>query len=423
MTISTKKVFESCKTPAEKKQRLQHITEAVKSGEINPIRDFKLSEVLEGTCGKEVFERLKRNDGANLYTASVWEDVDPVNQNAFTNISQLLVLQGVVSAYESPEYIGDQLCTTITSPDDNVRIPGVNTIPLQAVTVAEGEEYPDAGVPEDYIDTPRSVKTGLKIGLTKEAIFFDRTGVLLERCAQVGERCGTGRELRILRTVLGLDNTFKRTGTARNTYVATGGGDPRINKLAANSLTDWKSVEAIWLLFAQMMDDRNVAEPIQVKPDTVIVPLQKYLTAQRIFGADAVRTPSETADGSNTLQTYSKNPLSSTPWGVPKVLTSQWIYYLLTLAATNSNPGGQAGQANSTFLGAGLTSEQATNYWYMGNFKKAFGYRQVWPLQVITAPANNMDEFEKDIMVQYRASERGVPFIKEPWQVAQSYND
>jgi hypothetical protein len=400
---------------------LMNIREAVKSKEIDPLRDFKFSEVLEGTCGRDVVDRLKRNDDANVYTGSVWEGVDPVNQTLFTNITQLMVLQGVVQSYESPAYIGNELVEVKASPDDNVRIPGIHQIPLQTTIVAEGEEYPDTGVSEDYIDTPRSAKSGLKIGLTKEAIFFDRTGQLLARCAEVGERVGTGRELRILRTVFGLDNTFSRSGTTRNTYVAS--ADPRINKLASNPLTDWTSVQSAWLLFAQMMDDRAIPEPIMVQPKAIIVPVQKFLTAKRIFGADQIRTPSETADGNNTLQTYSPNPIKDAPWGTPKVLTTQWLYYLLTLAATTNNPGGQSLQSNSLFLGAGLNSEQATNYWYFGDFKKAFKYREVWPLQVITAPANNQAEFEKDIMVQYRASERGTPYIDAPWNVVQCYND
>ena len=79
--------------------------------------------------------------------------------------------------------------------------------------------YPHLGFGEDYIETPSTTKRGFIVPVTKEAIFFDRTHLILSRAAEAGvsaTRIGvTGGEALILpgeRPLLikGLTERFER---------------------------------------------------------------------------------------------------------------------------------------------------------------------------------------------------------------------
>lgn len=380
-------IFEGVKTDADKRQRLATLKEAVRLKKVDP-RTFDTRDIAEAAYTPAELRKLSRANEAEM-AECLRENVAPVNQSLFTNITLLTVNQGVIDGYQSPEYIGDKLCTTLASSEDNVQIPGIQPIAETAESeVPEGEEFPTVKVGEDYITTPRSKKYGLKIGVTKEALFFDRTGQILEQAQAVGERCGTRRELAILRMVLGITNSFSRKGVTRNTYVAS--ADPRINQLAANPLIDWHALDVAWQGFNALRDDRAVPEPIAVTAKQILVPQNLLFQANRVLKASSTREDTAGISGDAT-KTYGSNPI---PAGmVTEVLTSQWLEWLY--------------QANS------LTELS----WYIGDFKKAFGYRQVFPLQVIAAAPNAQAEFDRDVVAQFRASERGVPFVKAPWYV------
>jgi hypothetical protein len=52
--------------------------------------------------------------------------------------------------------------------------------------------------------------------------------------------------------------------------------------------------------------------------------------------------------------------------------------------------------------------------WFYGDIARMLRYMQNWPLEVIQAPAMSEDEFKRDIVVQYRVSERGAFSTWEP---------
>ena len=52
--------------------------------------------------------------------------------------------------------------------------------------------------------------------------------------------------------------------------------------------------------------------------------------------------------------------------------------------------------------------------WFLGNPRKAFAYMENWPLTTVQAPTNSHDEFHRDIVAQYKASERGATATLEP---------
>ena len=69
--------------------------------------------------------------------------------------------------------------------------------------------YPSVGLSEDYIETPSTTKHGFIVPVTREAIFFDRTHLILQRAAEVGEVLGLNKEKRLLDLVIGAANNYK----------------------------------------------------------------------------------------------------------------------------------------------------------------------------------------------------------------------
>jgi hypothetical protein len=69
--------------------------------------------------------------------------------------------------------------------------------------------YPSLGFGEDYIETPQTTKRGFIVPVTKEAIFFDRTNLILQRAAEVGEVLGLNKEKRLIDLLIGATNNYK----------------------------------------------------------------------------------------------------------------------------------------------------------------------------------------------------------------------
>lgn len=386
-------VFESCKTPAEIMEKTEVVIEAIKAKELDIHKDISIRDVAEATLGMEGLRKLAHSSSESAFVA-VQEAVAPVNMTAFTNITGQLIYQGVYEAYSAPEFIGDQLVTSETSREDNTRVPGLAEIDEDALVVEEGGEYPDVKFSEDYIDVPQSKKRGLKIGVTREMVFFDRTGQVLEMAQRVGEVLGLNKERRIIDVVLGIDNTFKRKGVTRNTYVsnAEDATDPRKNEIT-QALTDWNSIDAAMQAFEAMSNDSVAnSRPIMVTPRIMLVTAAKVMTAKNIMNSTEIRiTPA-----GGTSQTLAANPVA----GAVKILTSPWIKRRL--------------------VAAGIAAATADKYWFIGDSKRAFKYRTLFPMQVLSA-SHDKDAFERDVVAQYRADERGVPYVYAPWYMLNAH--
>ena len=72
--------------------------------------------------------------------------------------------------------------------------------------------YPNVGLSEDYIETPSTTKHGFIVPVTREAIFFDRTHLILQRAAEVGEVLGLHKEKRLIDLVIGARTTTSGRG-------------------------------------------------------------------------------------------------------------------------------------------------------------------------------------------------------------------
>lgn len=141
----------------------------------------------------------------------------------------------ILEAYNQEAFVASRLVETVPTRLDGEKIPGVTRISDQVDEVAPGMPYPNLGFDEDYIETPATAKHGFIVPVTKEAIFFDRTNVILTRAAEVGEVLGLNKEKRILDLIVGVTNNYNHKGVAYDTYQASG---PWTNVLAGNELVD-----------------------------------------------------------------------------------------------------------------------------------------------------------------------------------------
>lgn len=302
-----------------------------------------------------------------------------VDTSAFSNITGQIVYSQVLEAWQDPAFIGDQLCTTIPTQFSGEKIPGVSGLGDEAEIVNEGGEYPLVGNSEEWIETPETTKRGFVVPVTKEAIFFDRTGLVLQRASETARWLRINKEKRILDVALGVVSAYKRNGmtTAIATYNDNSGTHDWDNLAATNALVDWTDVENAMLLFDGVTDP-NTGEPISVMPRQIVVPSALLMTARRVVNATEIRF----GDGASaTTQTIAANPIGSL-----EIVSNPWVKARTSSATT----------------------------WFLGDFRRAFAYMENWPITTVQAPVNSEMEFTRDIVSRFKVSERGAAAVIEP---------
>ena len=366
----------------------QRITESLqrsRNGEVGHLRpsDFSLRQLAEAVVpdGREWVRSLDPANGA-----TVLESSGGVDTTAFSNITGQLLINAVMDGYQNEAFEFSRRFRVIQTRLAGERIPGIGKIGDKAESVHEGMPFPSVGLGEDYIDTPATDKKGLIIPVTKEAVFFDRTGMLLERAREVGESLGINKEKRCVDVLIGAVNNYKWKGTTYNTYQTA---TPWINELtgAGNDLTDWSQLDSAEQLFNDITDP-NTGEPVLVNPNTIIGSPAKAHTINRIVNATEVRVTN------GSTETIATNPVSNYEGA-----TSRYLYSRLKSEL-------------------GLTAAQAKATWFFGDIERAFRYMENWPITVVQAPANSEAEFTHDIVARFKASERGAAAVWNPRFIA-----
>jgi hypothetical protein len=367
---------------------VRHLQEALRTGELKP-EDFSIRELAEATLSPERVRQMDpRQGGANLLEAG-----DGVDVTAFSNITGQVVQAKILEAYRQEAFVLSRLVDTIPTRLDGERIPGIGRISEDAAEVRPGMPYPNLGFGEDYIDTPQTTKRGFIVPVTKEAIFFDRTHLILQRAAEVGEVLGLNKEKRLIDLLIGVTNNYKWKGAAYNTYSSTGTGVPSdgnwVNAMT-EELADWTDVDAAEQLFAEIRDP-NTDEPILIRAMTVLVTPAYRHAAHRIFNAAEIHY----AETGAKTTTVAANPL-----GNYTIVESRLVYRRIVTA--------------------GHTSAESRKWWFIGDFRKAFAYMENWPITVTQSAPGSEAEFNQDIVVRFKASERGAAAVINPRYVVRS---
>lgn len=327
------------------------------------------------------------------------ESMDAVNTSHFANITGQFAYSTVLENFNNPEFVFTNLIPTVETQFSGERIPGVTMLGDGTEVVNEGSQYPTLGVTQDYVDTPPTIKRGGIVPVTKEAIFFDRTGLVAQNCAAVGESLGLNKEKRAIDCVIDENTTAHRhkwrTYSAYATYndASTTSGHYFDNLSASTALEDWTDVDAMELLLSNMTDP-NTGEPITVMADTLICTPQMMHTARRVLNAQQIMMAiGGYATSGNLSTTVAPNSIGNTPFSMPYTIVS------------------------SRLLAARMATDTS---WFLGNPKKAFCYMQNWGITVAQAPTNSHLEFQQDIVLQFKASERGAYFVRRPQYMAKA---
>lgn len=330
--------------------------------------------------GAEAIHFLDPSESGSI---TAMEAGEAVNTAAFANITGQLAFSAVMETYQQATFIWPQLVKVIPTKLDGEKIPGIGLLGDSIESIGEGRPYPTAGLSEEWIETPRTIKRGLIVPVTAEAVFFDRVNLVLTRAGEVGEVIGVNKEKRILDCVCGLVNLYRRNGAAA---AATYGDTPFDNLAASNALVNYQQIEAMELLFDGMTDP-NTGEPIIVIPDTLLVPSALKRTAQGIKASQGyVFTPGGFATSGTPVQMQTKQGVD---------------YNIVTSPRVKARTG------------------SASTYFY-GQFKKAFAYMENWGPKVTKSLDDSEAAFTNDIVARFKVSERGAAAVLDPHYVVKS---
>ncbi|MCC6493661.1 MAG: hypothetical protein IT424_11650 [Pirellulales bacterium] len=359
---------------------VRHLSEALENRDLAP-EDFSLRDLAEALVpdGPAWVATLDPRCSGGL---SVMESTEGVDVTAFLNVAGQVIYAKILDAYSQETFVASRLVQTIPTRLDGEKIPGATRVADDSDVVEPGMPYPHLGFGETYIETPSTAKRGFIVPVTREAIFFDRTHLVLSRAAEVGEILGLNKEKRLLDLVVGVTNNYKLDGASYDTYNAT--ATPWKNELASNELVDWTDVDAAEQLFADMLDPAT-GEPVLLRGTTVLVMPAYRHAAHRVFNAAEITY----ASGGAATATTAANPL-----GNYRVFESRLAYRRV--------------------IAAGVAADDAKKWWFIGDFRKAFAYMENWPITVTQAPLGSEAEFNNDVVLRFKASERGAAAVINP---------
>jgi len=360
------------------------LQESLAEGSTKPC-DIELGRLWEELYGHHAYRDVKYGDG--LATV-VMEAGDAVMSGTFANITGQIVYSAVMEGYNSEPTVFSNLVRTVQSNKKTEVIPGIGATGDKGTVVPEGSEYPLVGLVEDWITTPEPKKRGMILPITKEAIFFDSTGMLLTTAGKIGEGQAANKERRVIDAIQGTvygsaadnDHKFTRKGTSYLNYYASGGHGVDNLDSAASVLADWTDIDRAWGYFGAMTDF-NTGEPIEIVPKHLLVGYANLGTANQIV--QAMSAPPQGAVGAAAQGVASPSHLQA-----------------LGLQVVSS--------ANFTARLA------AAEDWFLGDIGKFVWYMQNWPVTVSKAPSNSHDEFHRDIVQQFKVSEKGAAVVVDP---------
>ena len=152
------------------------------------------------------------------------EAMGAVDATAFVGVQGQILINRLLQMYEQEDFVTSKLIAPTPTVLNGERIPGIQR-PLDegadVTLVREGQEYNTVGFGEEYVETPMTTKHGEIIAVTREAVFFDRTGMVLQRAALVGELLGLAKEKRLLQMIVGAVNSYREKRRGRR-----GAGQP-----------------------------------------------------------------------------------------------------------------------------------------------------------------------------------------------------
>lgn len=378
-------------------QMYVHLKDALEKKHLRP-SDFSIRDVCEAIMGREYAQLMQPKSGHYVHSSLM--ESDSVRFSDFSQITGQILFTEVKESNAQEEQPFSKVVPSKPSKIQGVeKIPGISDIGDDLEVVGEEQPYPSLGVSQDYIEVAAKVKRGGIVNVTREAILGDLTGLLLDRCRQLGKFLAINKEKRIIDAVIdenagaasihAAGHRYHWRGTSIQTYGDNSGTHNWDNLSASNALVDWTDINNAWLLLRSMTDPFT-GEPIMIEPTHIVVTPQLQWQADMILTATRVgRHSGGYATSGNLVEFDAANP-------VPKlqVLSSA---LLASRAATDTD-------------------------WWIGNPAKAFAYYENWGLETEEAPKDSHEAFYRDIVMALKASEKGCAATIEPRLMVESNN-
>ena len=358
----------------------EEFSNALSNKEIKP-EEFSIADLFESLV--EDGRELRRLFDPRLGPSSILaEAAGAVTASDFSTITGQILYTMMMQDLQPESYPFQNAIPTQQTQFSGEKIPGIANLGDLAEVVGENEDYPLMGTSEDYIETPETKKRGFIVPVTKEAIFFDRTGDLLRKCGKVGDSLMLNKEKRAIDCLIDENTTAHRYKWKGTTYASYQTTSPWDNITASNGLVDWTDLDGAEQTFNAIVDP-NTGEPVVIEANTIVVTKQNEQTAARIINATQIVMHSGGyAASGNLTETQAPNPYRSKY----QILTSR---LLAARAATDTD-------------------------WWLGDPSKYACYMENWPITVTQAPAGNADDFNRDIVAKYKCSERGQYAVIQP---------
>ncbi len=392
-----------------RKAALRHLQEALEQRDLRP-NDFSIRELFEAFIADA--GEILRPDKAGSGIRALMEAGDgssAVGYADFSNITGQIFFTEIKEAYTAEEFVfTSEIESKASSIQDIEKIPGISRIGVAGLgpggpgsaansgIINEGAEYPRFGVSEDYQEVSYKQKKGGIVEVTTEAVRGDKTGVLLERCGELGYYLGIDKEMRIIDAVIdqnggatsayngGHQYTWK--GTAYASYQSS---SPWVNVKTSNGLVDETNVDAAWQVMAKITDPYTKL-PILTMPDRLVVgPVLAFQANRLLLTQEIRRTDPGYATSGNPVQAVGKPALDKVMPGL-KILTSRLLYSRMN------------------------TASEALTDWFLCNLRKGVRHYYNWDIITTQRSTGTEAEFERDVVLQFKASIKDVVSVYEP---------
>jgi hypothetical protein len=290
----------------------------------------------------------------------LWEALDVetaleegnIVSSAFPTIAGQLISTKMIEGYTMWQDDTAKLVTEVPSKLKISNIVGWTNV-TGVERVNERQDYPQLKPPSEKAKTIHNYKYGGLLDLTKEAIFFDQTGELLNQAREVGAAARRKRMRLIWDAIVDANATAYSGG---DLYSSGNGNVQTANPLGGEG--SWETTRA--KLMAQT--DEN-GEPIWVFGDRPILVVPSGLLA--------------------TAEKLQKNPTGALGTANLDVNLAQGQFDIVV------NP---------------YLSASSTTWWY-GAPSRQFRWETVWPFEVFTRIGQDSEEgFKADVIQQFKAS-------------------
>lgn len=386
----------------------------IREGVASP-REYSFAQIGEAIFGIERFRELYHPDsginfglGEHLREAAIGPEAF-IDINAYNLTISGLLNAEVMKEFMSPEFLGKNLITikpTKMNGQAIIGITGVRPASAAAKGRQPGETHAAVGVGSAKQTTPVTVEQALKIEITREVPFYDQTGDVLDVAKEsIGYELGYGQEKDIADVVMGVVNNYNRNGTSNNTYQTA---TPWIND-HSNAFSDETDVDDARQLFTDMTHPETGREIVVDGRTILCMPQRELKFSEQLYGSTIQlgtqlnsNFPSRWKQANPQLAQTGPNMTKGPYTIIP--LTSIW--YNRATAADGLN----------------LSAANAKEYWWMGDFDKAFWWMENWPFQPWTASADEMTMKDRGLILVYGANYRGVAYSREPRYVVRSKN-